>query len=334
MGGYTHHRVSQYHHQRRTGGRQGVAKLDLEWIGVFVEVYRTGNVSRAAERLGIAQATASIVLGKLRTHFGDRLFARTPRGMEPTPRAQSLYPELATILERLEALRVEGRSFEPSTARRRFRIAMTDISEVVLLPTLFARLRQDAPGVEIDTEPSDESTARRLEAAEVDLAVGFLPQLETGFHEQTLFVQDFVCLASTRHPRLGDRLSRRALESEAHVTVPLPGTGHSIVDRALARHGIERQVALRVRTFLGAARIVAATELLAIVPRRLSEVMTDHEGVRRFELPVALPGYSVKQHWHERLHGDPAHAWLRRTVAQLFTPARRAMRPTGRVARD
>lgn len=299
-----------------------MAKLDLDWIGVFVEIYRTRNVSRAAERLGIAQATASVMLGKLRAHFDDRLFARTPRGMEPTPRAQALYPELAMILSRLDALRVAGTAFEPATSRRRFRIAMTDISEAVLLPTLLALLQREAPGMEIDARPSDESTARQLESADVDLAVGFLPQLEAGFHEQTLFVQDFVCLASATHPRVKERLTRDALESETHVTVPQPGTGHTLLDRSLARHGIERRIALRVRTFLGAAQIVAETDLLAIVPRRLGEALSNTERIRRFELPVTLPGYAVKQHWHERMHEDPGHCWLRRSMARLFSTPR------------
>ena len=318
----------------RDGQEIRMAKLDLDWIGVFVEVYRARNVSRAAERLGIAQATASIVLGKLRAHFGDRLFARTPRGMEPTPRAQALYPELSAILARLEALRVEGAAFEPATSRRRFRIAMTDISEAVLLPRLLAHLRRDAPGVEIDAEPSDEATARRLENADTDLAVGFLPQLEAGFHEQTLFVQDFVCLAAADHPRVRERLTRRALEAEAHVTVTQPGTGHSLLDRSLARHGVERAIALRVRTFLGAARTVAETDLLAIVPRRLGEALSERERIRRFELPVALAGYAVKQHWHERMHGDPGHAWLRRTIARLFATTGRGVRTPARGAPD
>jgi DNA-binding transcriptional LysR family regulator len=67
-----------------------MAKLDLDWLGVFVEIYKTQNVSRAARHLGIEQATASIALGKLRRHFDDPLFTRTSVGMEPTPRAQAI----------------------------------------------------------------------------------------------------------------------------------------------------------------------------------------------------------------------------------------------------
>lgn len=61
-----------------------MAKLDLEWLILFNEIYKTGSVSRVAERHGLAQGTASIALNKLRSHFGDKLFSRTSRGMEPT----------------------------------------------------------------------------------------------------------------------------------------------------------------------------------------------------------------------------------------------------------
>ncbi|MDO8261801.1 MAG: LysR family transcriptional regulator, partial [Gallionella sp.] len=110
-----------------------MAKLDVDWLGVFVEIYKTRSVSRAAERLGMAQASASIALNKLRHHFDDRLFSRTSPGMEPTPRAQNMYPEIQEALLRIEKARGTHDEFSPVKATRVFRIAMTDISEVVLL---------------------------------------------------------------------------------------------------------------------------------------------------------------------------------------------------------
>jgi len=101
-----------------------MAKLDLEWLNVFVEVYKTQSVSRAAEGLGLAQANASIALNKLRRHFGDRLFSRTSRGMEPTPYAQQIYPEVSASVERLAKLVGQRSSFDPAAARRQFRIGM------------------------------------------------------------------------------------------------------------------------------------------------------------------------------------------------------------------
>lgn len=69
-----------------------MAKLDLDWLPVFVEIYKTQSVSRAAQALGMEQASASLVLNKLRWHFDDPLFCRTLSGMSPTPRAQTIYP--------------------------------------------------------------------------------------------------------------------------------------------------------------------------------------------------------------------------------------------------
>ncbi|WP_284617613.1 LysR family transcriptional regulator [Aquabacterium humicola] len=295
-----------------------MAKLDLDWLGVFVEVYRTHSVSLAAERLGLAQASASIALNKLRRHFDDRLFTRTSQGMLPTPRAELIYPELLEALQRIEKARGRPGRFAPLEAQRHFRIGMTDISELVLLPTLINHLQAAAPGVTVEAEKISPDSRRQLEAGEVDIAVGFTPDLEAGFYQQALFAQNFVCLASLDHPRVRIKPTRRAFCAEGHLVVSASGTGHSIVDKVLARHGVERRVVLRVPSFLGVARIVAQTELLVIVPRLLGTALAAQERVRLLEPPVPLPAYKVKQHWHERFNADPGNQWLRQTMAALF----------------
>jgi len=297
-----------------------MSKLDLEWLAVFDEVYKTGSVSKAADRLGMAQAAASTMLNKLRSHFDDRLFARTAQGMQPTPYAQRLVVHVREVLSQLDQARGSRGGFDPGEARRNFRICMTDISEVVLLPGLLDHLRRVAPGVHIETEIISTESGRRLEDGEVDLAVGFMPQLDAGFYQQTLFMQNFVCLVSRNHPRIGARLTRKRFEAEAHAVISSSGTGHAIVDKTITRLGIERNVVARLSSFLSVARIVAQTELIVIVPRILGEVLETQEPVRLLDAPFVLPPYAVKQHWHERFHADAGNAWLRRTVAQLFGP--------------
>jgi len=285
----------------------------------FVEVYKTQSVSRAAEGLGLAQASASIALNKLRRYFGDRLFSRTSRGMEPTPYAQQIYPEVLASVQRLAKLIGQRASFDPATARRQFRICMTDISEIVILPTLVNHLRRAAPGVLIEAEKISTDSPRRLESGEIDLAVGFMPHLEAGFYQQKLFDQNFVCLASARHPRVQSKPTKRGFLVEGHVVVTTSGTGHVIVDKVLAQKGYKRRVVLKLPSFLGVARIVAQTELLVIVPRRLGEALALNERLRVFDPPLSLPSYSVKQHWHERFHADAGNVWLRRTIAELLS---------------
>lgn len=295
-----------------------MAKLDLEWLNLFDEIYKTGSVTRAAEQRGLAQGTASIALNKLRQHYGDKLFCRTSRGMEPTPFAMEIYPALREAMAMLERTHGAREAFDPASARRAFRLLITDISEIVLLPALLNHLRKVAPGVHIEIEKISTDSARRLESGAADIAVGFMPDLEAGFYQQTLFTQDFVCLAAKDHPRIGAKLSKAAFLKEAHIVVGSSGTGHSIVDKVLAQHNLHRDVVLRLPSFLGVARIVAQTELLVIVPRRLGNTLASQEAIRLLAPPVPLPSYAVKQHWHERFHADAGNVWLRRTLAELF----------------
>ena len=300
-----------------------MARLDIGWLDVFVAVYKTRSVSRGAEQLGMAQANASIALNKLRRHFGDRLFARTSRGMEPTPYAQKIYPDILASVERLAQLAGARATFDPATAQREFRICMTDISEVVVLPALVNHLRRTAPGIQVEAERITTESPRRLESGDIDLAVGFMPHLEAGFYQQTLFEQNFVCLAAPDHPRIRSKPTKQQFLAEGHIVVTTSGTGHVIVDKVLARKGYVRRIALKVPSFLGVARLVAQTELLVIVPRRLGEALVQQERVRLLEPPVPLPPFAVKQHWHERFHSDVANAWLRRTLADVLRSPKR-----------
>jgi DNA-binding transcriptional LysR family regulator len=298
-----------------------MAKLDLDWLSVFIQIYKTQSVSRAALKLGMEQASASIVLNKLRRHFDDPLFCRTSEGMEPTPRAQAIYPDLLEALARLEKARGPTAAFDPQQAIREFRICMTDISEIVLLPRLINHLQKTAPGLIVEADKISPDSRRRLESGDIDLAVGFTPDLEAGFYQQALFAQDFVCLASTEHPRIRGKLTRKAFSAEGHILVMSSGTGHSIVDKVLAKNNVERRVVLRLHSFLGVARIVAETEFLVIVPRLLGNALAMQERVQVLEPPMPLPSYKVKQHWHERFNEDAGNMWLRKTMVSLFSPA-------------
>jgi DNA-binding transcriptional LysR family regulator len=295
-----------------------MAKLNLDWLEVFVQIFKTQSVTRAASLLGMEQASASIALNKLRQHFDDRLFIRTAEGMVPTPRAQSIYPELHEALARIETARGKPVVFSPMTASREFRICMTDISEIIILPKLINYLQKTAPNLVVEAEKISSDSRQRLTSGDVDLAVGFLPNLETGFYQQSLFEQDFVCLAAKDHPRVQGKLTRSLFSSEGHILVTTSGTGHAIVDKVLEKQKINRRVVLRIPSFLGVARIVAQTEFLVIVPRQLGEALAAQEQVQVLESPVPLPHYKVKLHWHERFNADAGNIWLRKTIGELF----------------
>src|SRR5881392_197169 len=110
------------------GGR--MARFDVELLLVFDEMYKTRNVTRAAANLGLPQSSVSLALGKLREHFGDRLFSRTANGMEPTPRAENAIADVRMAIGALQQALAGQPVFDPGASEREFSICMTDISEV------------------------------------------------------------------------------------------------------------------------------------------------------------------------------------------------------------
>lgn len=291
--------------------------LDARLLRLFEAIHATGRITRAADMLGLAQPTVSIGLGRLRHHFGDPLFVRGTEGMLPTPFAAGLIGAVRDTLQALKQISAARSGFNPAASARTFRIAMTDASHITLLPELLAAVWQVAPGIQLEATRIDDQLPASLQSGEVDLALGLIPGLETGFYQQTLFEQDWICLANRRHERLAHGLSRSAYQSAAHIGI-ISGTGQLLLEQALMSHGITRRVALRLPGFLGLSTVLSTTELVATLPRHIGTTLGQLGGLAVHECPFPIAHFFVKQHWHGRYHHDPANRWLRSLCAQLF----------------
>jgi DNA-binding transcriptional LysR family regulator len=291
--------------------------IDVRLLRMFDLIYSTRSVTRAADQLGQKQPTISIWLGKLRRQLNDPLFVRTSEGMQPTPRADALIGTAREVLQSLRQFSSERNEFDPSTSSRQFRICMADSSHLCLMPQLLAHVRTEAPQIRLVAARIDQDTAHALESGSADLALGFVPWLESGFYQQSLFPQDFVCLVNSAHPRIGKTLTLRAYNEEAHVAITA-GTGAQLLEDAMSRQSVQRKVVLELPGFLGLSGIVAATDLIATLPRQIGETLAEIAGLKLMECPLALPSFTIKQHWHARYHQEPGNRWLRSVVARLF----------------
>lgn len=310
---------------RSVRGCSGPDLLDVKLLRLFDLLYVTRSVTRAAETLGQSQPTVSIWLARLRRLMNDPLFVRTPDGMQPTPRADALIATVRETLDGLRRLSAAPPRFDPATATRRFSICMTDASHINLLPDLLVHIRETAPNVQLEAAQIDGTTGDRLRAGEVDLAIGLVPDLATGFMQQTLFGQDWVCLTNRDHPRIRRALSLAAYVGEGHISVT-SGTGYRLLNAALEAQGIERRIVLALPGFLGLAAILLRTDLIATLPRQTGETLAA-TGLSLFPSPFPIEGFTVKQYWHARLHHDPGHRWLRSVCETLFQARRATARP-------
>lgn len=79
-------------------------------LRTFVEVFRHGSLTQAAERLGLTQPAVSQHISSLETFLEKPLFRRHPRGVEPTVAAKELARRTATQLDHIEEVLSETRA--------------------------------------------------------------------------------------------------------------------------------------------------------------------------------------------------------------------------------
>lgn len=298
--------------------RRNMTNIDLRLLTIVNELNKTRSVSQAAENLQLSQSAVSMSLARLRKHFKDPLFVRTPDGMEPTPQMSELIELLEKAEGLLETALVHRVAFNPSTSDRLFRLGATDITRVTILPALMRRLQTTARSVGIELHDISEETPRHLHGGRLDLAVGYMPATGSGFCQQRLVKDRFVCAVRANHSRIEQTLSLEQFENEPHVALTMPGSGIEIVEKALDANRIPRKVRLHLPGCFGISSMITGADCLAIVPEQLGKLIASAGRIRLLPLPFALPPYYVMQHWHERYTHDPASRWLRAVIAELF----------------
>ncbi len=294
--------------------------IDLNLLLVFDRMLTEKRVSAVAQGLGLSQPAISNALARLRRLFGDELFLRTAHGMEPTAFALQLAEPVSYAMATLHGALNQPTAFDPATSTRGFTLAMTDIGEIYFAPLLMEVLSHAAPGVTISTVRNTAVNLRdAMEAGQVDIAIGLLPQLTTGIFQRRLFGQRYVCLFSAAHALASKpRLTLKDFSAAEHLLVQSAGTGHGQVDDALAAKGIVRRVRLTVPHFVAIGHILRSTPMIATVPERLAQSIAEPFGLVWRTHPVSLPQIAINSFWHARFHRDPGNRWLRGLLFDSF----------------
>ncbi len=293
--------------------------LDLNLLRVFDAVMTEQNLTRAANRLAMTQPAVSNAVKRLRDALGDELLIRTAHGVKPTARAESLWPAVRRALADLEEA-VAPRSFELAKANATFRMAMADATAGLLLPPLVRLIESDAPGIDIRMVPLTTREPRpMLLRGDIDLAVGFFPGVvaqlqgatDTPIRHERLYAGEYVCVMRKDHPLADKDLTLDRYCDANHLLVSFSGRARGLVDDALVSQGRERRILLTVNQFFTAGKVVAASDLLMVIPRHLIDATGMSTQLIQKVLPLRLPEVHIDMLWHERDARSPGHRWLR-----------------------
>lgn len=294
--------------------------LDLNLLRVFDMLMELRSVTRAADRLGITQSAVSHALGRLRTALDDPLFVRSPQGLQPTARAIDMAAGVREGLARLRETLAPTR-FERTDTHRRFTLAASSYFCALLIPSLIGRVRDEAPGVSLRIVSVSDHLVAALDAGGVDLAFGGYARVPGRFVLEPLFEDELVWVAAPDNPvtagpfdpEMLQRRPRVAIDARAASEASNSSENDRLVPTYAPALGAEEETTL-VYDSLTALAIVAATDLVARVPRRIAERSRDRVTVLG---PAGDRFPSIGMIWHARHRADPGLAWLRGIIHSL-----------------
>lgn len=286
-------------------------RIDLNLLTVFLVLYREASVTRTAEVLHLGQPAISGALKRLREMFDDPLFVRAARGMLPTPRAEALMVHMQPLMENLHTVIFGAQDFSPATAKRTFRLGISDWSEHWLMPDLLPAIAHQAPGVALHSLPAAPFQVRRLlEEDAIDIAVSLNKQSTGEIVSEPVMTMGVSTLWSAEQIPCEGPLSVNDFIAYEHVMVSYRESSHSEIDRQLASQGLQRRVRYVTANFSTFPLLLTTMPVFATVPDGLARRWQQHFALRTSATPVNYPSFTLCLLRHKRRAQDPALNWL------------------------
>ena len=238
----------------------------LSLLPSFVALADTGQVTAAADLLGVPQPTVTRALQRAGSILGVALYEKSGRGVRLTPAGDAFLPFAREALRVVEA----GMAAAAAPLRGRVAVAFQNVLGEDLVPVLIRTFRTDNPGVEFSLfQGSRSHCLELLGSSRADVAFVSPPPDEPSVAVDEIGADELVVIVLRGH-RLAGRTTVRLSEiADDHFVLMAPGFGlRSTVQKLLDDAGIRPTISFEgedIHTLVG---LVSAGLGVTIVPRR------------------------------------------------------------------
>ncbi|WP_454856699.1 LysR family transcriptional regulator [Rhizobium binxianense] len=243
-----------------------VAPINIKQLRYFVKVAETGNITRASERLNVAQTALGQQIRQLEDSLGVRLFVRHSRGISLTESGEVLYRHALSILAALEEARrdVMARS---KSKREAVNLGITPSIQALIGPDLLETAPAKIPKISLRmVEELSFVLTDALLRGELDLALAYELDHRRELVTTPLAEEELLFVASARMQPQRDFIS---FEEAARTDLALV-SDRDIVWRLMhdeaARHGIDMNVAFQVQSMPAIKALVVRGAATSVVP--------------------------------------------------------------------
>ncbi|MCK9508310.1 MAG: LysR family transcriptional regulator [Pigmentiphaga sp.] len=265
--------------------------MDLRQIRYFLAVAETQNVTRAAEKLHIAQPPLSRQIKAIEAELGVTLFLREGRRMQLTEAGRFLADQAGQVLARwndvLDSTRKIGEQ-----GKRWFGIGFVPSTLYGFVPSLMKRMMQVDARIEVGL--SELTTLQQLDALKagrIDMGLGRIVFNDPAIERKTILDEAMVAALPVEHP-LSQRAAVSADELAAYPFIvypakPRPSYADHVVN-LFRLAGCPVRVAHEANELQTALGLVAGGVGVAVVPAGVRRLR--YEAIRC--VPLSSPGFT------------------------------------------
>jgi DNA-binding transcriptional LysR family regulator len=302
---------------RADTGAVNLASLDLNLLVSLDALLQERSVTRAAARMGLSQPALSASLGRLRRHFGDELLSRAGNEYRLTPLAVQLRELARLALTGVERVFTAQTDFDPASSTREFSMLISDYGVAILGDTLAGLLAQEAPNARLRFIANSPSAVDRAEQVLLSTDLLVLPHgFVTDLSHRDLYRDEWVCIVAADNEAVEYELTVEDLEALPWVVTFHGPTAATPAARQMRMRGIELNVQVVTENFLTVPGLVAGSPRIALLQRRLVELLPLNLGIRTLAPPVEVGQLVEAMWWHPAFDDDPEHAYLRDVVVR------------------
>lgn len=293
-----------------------IDRVDLNLLKSLQALLSERHVGRAAKRMHISQSAMSHTLARLRDTFGDPLFVRTAKGLEPTARALGLTTKLSIVLDDIGSLLAQEK-FDPANIKARYRLHTHSFIVSIYLAPFFHKMHQLAPNLIFETHSLSEYSYQQLDKGSVDLIVAAGYQAPLRFMQRRIMEEDRVCLVDKNHPAQKNWGPETFLEYP-HIQNTLVDDKDDPIAMGLRKQKLSpREVGFYTDDMLAQGVILKDSELIATIPQSLADFIQKQHDHVMLPCPFETQNVVIKAIWHERSQNDQLHKWLRNQLAEI-----------------
>ena len=278
--------------------------LDLNLLVALNHFLTEKNVSKAAEKMFITQSSASNALSRLRNYFDDELLIPVGKHMELTPRAKKLIEPIKHILMSIDHQIIQPPEFDPHTVEMTFTLCLSDYTLTTFIPPFLQYINDQGYNIHFNFKPQAINPVKTLEQGEADLLIIPSQYLTDKHPFEPIYTEEFVCIASSHHPRLGESFSLLDFKNEKHIVMKPPQNLDSFESMMMKEMKINRQISLTTFSFSSIPDLIVNSEYIAIIHKRLGEKFHRTSNLSLYPLPFEFPIMQQSIQWHRFRNDD------------------------------